>query len=224
MSWSTPVDLYCERLDPGFWAEPVNALSNLAFPLAALLAWRLARQNGQDRPVIAVLCVLAALIGIGSFLFHSFANRWSEYADVIPIWSFVALYVLTAISLVGGVAPRRTIRIGVIAAAITTVIFLATTGEAEHTHGRSILNGSEQYAPALLALIVFSGVTVLRRHSIRSYALAATVTFTLSLMFRSVDLHMCDALPLGTHFMWHVLNAAMVGLLLTGLVRCARPA
>ena len=31
MDWSTPVDLYCERLGPSFWAEPVNAFSNAAF-------------------------------------------------------------------------------------------------------------------------------------------------------------------------------------------------
>ena len=29
------VDLYCERTSPVFWAEPVNALTNLAFFLAA---------------------------------------------------------------------------------------------------------------------------------------------------------------------------------------------
>ena len=25
------IDIYCERLDPSFWAEPINALTNLAF-------------------------------------------------------------------------------------------------------------------------------------------------------------------------------------------------
>jgi len=31
------VDLYCERTDPGFWSEPLNAASNAAFLLAAAL-------------------------------------------------------------------------------------------------------------------------------------------------------------------------------------------
>jgi hypothetical protein len=26
-----PIDAYCERLGPGLWAEPLNALTNLAF-------------------------------------------------------------------------------------------------------------------------------------------------------------------------------------------------
>jgi hypothetical protein len=32
-----------------------------------------------------------------------------------------------------------------------------------------------------------------------------------SLTFRSVDLTACGAWPVGTHFMWHLLNAAMLG-------------
>jgi len=38
------IDLYCERLGPGIWAEPINALTNLAFLVAAFAAWRLADQ------------------------------------------------------------------------------------------------------------------------------------------------------------------------------------
>ena len=32
--WTRQIDIYCERLGPGFWAEPVNALSNGAFLVA----------------------------------------------------------------------------------------------------------------------------------------------------------------------------------------------
>ena len=37
--------------------------------------------------------MLAALIGLGSFLFHTFANSYAELADVVLISSFVALHV-----------------------------------------------------------------------------------------------------------------------------------
>ena len=40
------IDIYCERLGPGFWAEPLNATSNLAFIVSAtLLAWGLHRER-----------------------------------------------------------------------------------------------------------------------------------------------------------------------------------
>ena len=50
-SWLTPVDNYCERIDPGFWAEPLNALSNTAFILAAAYGFYLWRREGaKDWP------------------------------------------------------------------------------------------------------------------------------------------------------------------------------
>lgn len=225
MDWFAPIDLYCERVGAGLWDEPLNAVSNLAFPIAAVWAWMSALRFNQARPIVAVLCLLAGGIGLGSFLFHVFANHWSEYADVVPIWSFVGLYVLTAIALVGGAPPAKLIRIAVIASVITTLAVLATTGEATSGTDQNpdLLNGSGQYAPALVALLVFSVISTWRKHPIRTWAVAATAVFCLSLGFRTLDLHLCGALPIGTHFMWHILNALMVGVLLQGLVRCSPP-
>ncbi|WP_170108072.1 hypothetical protein [Donghicola tyrosinivorans] len=53
-------------------------------------------------------------------------------------------------------------------------------------------------------------------------ALAAG-TFALSLVFRAIDLQVCGALPIGTHYLWHLLNGAMVGFLLVALVRHMPP-
>src|SRR6266853_394735 len=38
MDWSTPIDLYCERTDASFCAEPANALSNAAFAIVVAYA------------------------------------------------------------------------------------------------------------------------------------------------------------------------------------------
>lgn len=43
------IDHYCERTGPGLWAEPVNALTNLAFPLGAPSSGR----NGAARATAA---------------------------------------------------------------------------------------------------------------------------------------------------------------------------
>lgn len=37
MDWTAPVDICCERLDASFWAEPLNAVSNLAFMISLTL-------------------------------------------------------------------------------------------------------------------------------------------------------------------------------------------
>ena len=67
------VDIYCERLGPEFWAEPANALTNAFFLVVAWLTWRRAKALDTVSPAVWALVVLLCAIGIGSFLFHTFA-------------------------------------------------------------------------------------------------------------------------------------------------------
>jgi hypothetical protein len=43
-----------------------------------------------------------------------------------------------------------------------------------------------------------------------------------SLTFRSLDMAVCAALPVGTHFLWHVLNGVMLGWMIEVWRRHAR--
>jgi hypothetical protein len=95
---------------------------------------------------------------------------------------------------------------------------MLANGEGEAS-APTALNGSEQYAPALIALLVFSFVTWRRRHPVWRWIWAATGVFCLSLVFRTIDLRVCESFPIGSHFMWHLLNGLMVGLLLQLLLR-----
>ena len=40
--------------------------------------------------------------------------------------------------------------------------------------------------------------------------LAAAALLCVSLTFRSIDGPLCGALPIGTHFLWHLLNALLL--------------
>src|SRR5215475_6340765 len=61
----TRIDLYCERTDWSFWAEPLNALTNLAFLVAAILILRWTRDDRGRAPWDALLlAALAALVGV----------------------------------------------------------------------------------------------------------------------------------------------------------------
>src|SRR3954452_2771936 len=225
-AWSDPVDLYCERLDASFWAEPLNAVSNAAFLIAAgaaLLRWRHA--GASDLPVL-LLIVVVAVVGIGSFLFHTLANRWSELADVLPIAVFIYGYFLLAM--------RRFLGLGAPAAIALTLLFAGFSFGfvrlwllAFGPRGVEITNGSVGYFPAALALLGVGGLLVAAGRSAdgagapavatfgaRAQAgrslLRAALLFVVSLLFRSVDLALCGSWPLGTHFVWHVLNAALL--------------
>ncbi|MCQ0970801.1 ceramidase [Paracoccus sp. TK19116] len=222
MDWTAPIDIYCERLGPGFWAEPINAVTNLSFIAAAIWAWVEARQRAEPNRLVWVLIALAFAIGVGSFLFHTLANRWSGLADVLPIWTFVALYILIGLNRLGGIRPGR-IALGVVALVGVITIWRAM-GEGSPPQdaapsGPDPFNGSLQYLPAVIAFAVFSVLTQVQRHPLRWLVLGAGVTFLVSLTARTLDRDICASLPLGTHFLWHLLNGLVIGLVLQILIR-----
>lgn len=218
MDWSAKIFAYCERgHDAGFWAEPVNAVTNIAFvvaSLAALTMW--CRQHGRaDRLAELALIVLVAVIGVGSFLFHTFATRWAALGDVVPIAVFMLAYLNYSLI--------RFLQVKPFVAAIATVIFFLTlpaTGIAFMGGGRGFFAGTASYLPALGALVIVGSWLFMRGHAAGVPVLSAALVFALSLALRSADTEACQLTPvihgtrLGTHFAWHLLNAALLYILL----------
>lgn len=212
MDWTQAIDAYCERTSTAFWAEPVNAATNLAFLLAAWIGFTLWRRSGGRDPASLFLVVLVAVIGVGSFLFHTFANRWSSLADVLPIAVFI--YAYFGLALVRFVGWRRLI------AALATLAFLGASMAVAPLLA-PLVGSSAGYVPALLALVGIGGGLTVARQAQGPLVLAAGGVFALSLAFRIADLPLCAAFPLGTHFAWHILNATTLGLLLVAAIRGA---
>lgn len=200
VDWMQAMDGYCERLGPGYWAEPVNALSNAAFFLVALVMAR--RLRGAGLPLAQVLAGLLALIGLGSFLFHTHAQAWAALADVLPIMGFALLYLHVANRTYCGLGRGRSL-LGVLAFLPFAALVAAMA--------RPVLGGSAVYAslPLLIA-----GYALALRHrapaTARGLALG-TGLLVLSIAARSLDGALCPRWPLGTHFIWHLLNAGMLG-------------
>ena len=94
MDWMQQFDDYCERTDFTFWSEPLNAVTNLAFLIAAIVMWRRTEGLWMGR----LLSALVAVISVGSFFNHTFATVWAGAADTIPI-AIVILAVLFATNL-----------------------------------------------------------------------------------------------------------------------------
>ena len=98
------IDLYCERTGPGPWAEPFNTLTNLSFIIAAVFAWKLARQRKVGG--VSALIGLAVAIGIGSALWHIFATPEAIILDVGPIVIFQIIFTWLYGRRVVGLKPR----------------------------------------------------------------------------------------------------------------------
>ena len=204
MNWFEPVDNYCERLDPSFWAEPLNALTNASFIIAGLLLlmqWR----NTSPRSNLGLALIINVLaIGIGSFLFHTLANRWSAVADVAPITIFIHFYFLLALRTYLGVPWWM--------AAVATLAFFAASPLIGS--GLAPLMGSSAfYVPALMAIFGVGLAAQMRNERIARALFMAGAIFAISILFRAADMPLCETTFIGTHVLWHLLNGIVLYLL-----------
>ena len=71
----------------------------------------------------------------------------------------------------------------------------------------------------MVALVMIAlYLNIKRRGSARAFLLISLVGI-ISLFFRSIDNAVCQSLPIGTHFLWHSLNAYLLYMLMIQLVR-----
>jgi len=194
------IDFYCERTDPGLLAEPFNALTNLAFLIAAWRAWVLGRDCNALTTGIRVLVALLISIAIGSTLYHTFATAWARLLDLVPILLFQFCYLW--------LYSRRLMGFG-IGTALGSMVGLFAAIQVAQQFSR-VLNGSLIYAPALIVLIGLGLHHCRQKKRGQFLLLAATGIFTISLFFRTIDRAICPFFPLGTHFVWHLLNGIVL--------------
>lgn len=234
MDWSK-VYSYCERGgDPGFWAEPLNAISNGAFIIAGLAAaWQLARAPRSDRALFEWLLVALILaIGTGSFLFHTYATVWAIPFDTIPISAFMLAYL--------GYALCRFAGVPLIVVAVALVAFYLSVRYMQAIHcsnellpmtraaGKRCFNGTLGYTPAFAALVLVGSLLLWQGHRAAGYLLGAAVLFLAAMTFRTIDLEVCtwavrSGRGVGTHFLWHTLNGLVLYVLMLAAIRHGAP-
>lgn len=210
----TYLDGYCERLShPGLWAEPVNLVSNAAFLVAACIVWRAYRRQAlplRATADIGLLIITLAAIGLGSALWHLSPGPRTLLGDVLPILFFINLYLVSFL--------RRMLHCRWWLVFILWSAFQGLTVLFETSFPRDLLNGTIMYVPTYLTLAAMTTALFVKRHAAARAFLAILGLWTLSLAFRTADMAWCEAMPAGTHFVWHLLNAGVLGMLVRQLV------
>lgn len=208
MDWFTKhVYDYCEQGNSSaFWSQPVNALTNLGYILAALVIWCMLRREARAPFSIRFVFPLMIVIGIGSFIFHTVSDQAAELLDILPIGIFVLSYLTSFLRWFYGLAWKQCL-LGLVAFIVFAVVVAALVG-------KSIPNKSGMYVPVLVLLVGLTfalGGSADRGRSAhwRSFALASMV-FAAALVARTVDESVCGDFPLGTHFLWHLLTAYLL--------------
>lgn len=71
-------------------------------------------------------------------------------------------------------------------------------------------NGSLSYAPVFVVLVLLGLLHARRQREAPGRLLVASAVLLVSLACRTVDPAACQLLPIGTHFLWHLLNAVVL--------------
>ncbi len=199
MIWFEQIDGYCERTDFTYWSEPLNAVTNIAFIIAALIMWR--RSAGV--PMARVLCVILFAIGIGSYLFHTYATQWAALADVAPIGIFILTYLF--------VVNRDLVPMRWGWALLATAVFLPYASILVPIFNEiPFLRISDFYWTVPILLLLYALLLRQKKEVARGFVIGAAI-LCVSITYRSLDEILCAAWPIGTHFVWHALNGVMLG-------------
>ncbi len=120
-------------------------------------------------------------IGVGSFMFHTYATVWSIPFDTVPISLFMLGYL--------GYALCRFARVPWIGVVIALALFYVSIRYAQglqcsnellpmtRAAGKRCFNGTLGYSPAFAALVIVGAVLAWQRHPAAGYVITAAVVF-----------------------------------------------
>ena len=193
---------YCETPDVigAFPVEPANAISSGVIVLFGLAALALVVRRAPRAIELYLACALLVINGVGSILWHGLRERWALALDVTPALIFL---LLIAIIWARRVAPWW--QIGVAALGVVALWFVLRNIDL----GMRLPGRWGAMAPMVIALAIW---LIARSYSTSRQAAfggaLALVSAVAALTFRSIDNMACERLPMGTHFLWHILLSA----------------
>jgi hypothetical protein len=198
-------DSDCETISNGLLAQPINAISSLAFSVIGLGSiWWAMRAVGNERAVRIVFGVLMFLTGAGSVLFHGPQWTGSQFGHdvtfLVTVW-FIAIINISAtlrwkhavgwiVFAVGGVVLATAL---VLSPGLTNVLMVAT-----------------------VVSLVASDVTLHRRGRVATpwyiASIVAIVAAVAMFLLGRTGGPLCDPGSLFQgHGVWHLLGAVALG-------------
>jgi hypothetical protein len=188
--------------------EPCNAVTALVFVAIVIFFMFRIRGRFREHPFLCVCMPVLLAGGIGGTIYH--ARRLYQvffYMDVIPI---VLLVAMGSVYLWLRLKPRGWQVAGLVALIVAIAALSALFLFKDERHVAIIV----QYV-GLAILMLLPVVIVLWRTNYRHFQIIklAMVCFGFAILFRFLDPVSAPILPIGTHWLWHLLGAATTALL-----------
>ena len=204
----------CERTGNGLWQEPLNVFSNILFFYVAYKVYAYYKDHpdivGKRVWDIHAMTILVVIIGAMSINFHMNPTLYNEMMDIVPIVLFINLFFFSVLFRIG--------KCNLFEVFICYVAFLGFTHMLVSLFPRG-LNDSIGYLSSMGSLIMIAVYLHLKARPSSQHFLVAALIGVCSLFFRSVDNAVCDQFPMGTHFLWHSLNALLIFIVMKQIIR-----
>ena len=180
--------------------EPWNAVSSLFILLPAVYWGFKLRGRYREYPFITYCLPLLFLGGLGSTLFHAFrSSRFLLLLDVTPT---AILTLSLAIYFWVKVLPSWWWVVPLVALTVSLRMWISIS---ENLQGQEAINAA--YAVSGTFLFIPTLILLYNTRLEYSYFIFISLAcFVLALIFRKTDNMEQSFLPMGTHFLWHILT------------------
>jgi hypothetical protein len=109
---------WCERISPGYFREPSNALSNIGFILTGILmVWILSREEVTGQNLFIGLTSVSALyasasifLGPGSMMMHGAHTVWGAWIDNVSMVAYIIIPWLLNFKILNGWTENQFLR------------------------------------------------------------------------------------------------------------------
>lgn len=200
--------IYCESGIGIFSTQPINTISNVALLIAAYFAYRFVLIKKVKDRTLKMLPFIISITGIGSMMWHGIPHPLTNFADTLPISTFVLVSLFLFLEkLLEKKALVWKIFLAFILVEIPFMFDLVPS-----------FNGLLPYSIVLVfgAFLVFG---LIRKYKSLTPDLVIIISlFATALIFRTLDLMICPVFSVGTHFIWHIINALVFYLVVRVLV------
>lgn len=199
-----PAACDCERIRPGFIAQPANALSSLAYVVAGVGLCLRARRREDAAPTSMVFGVLVAANSVGSVGFHGPGGRVGHWLHDTALLGTMATMVVENVVSMGERGTRAAVPAATVATGVAAAALVAAPAS---TNALSAAVGAAATTTQALAAARTDLAPATRARLARSALLLATGSVVNRLTRTGARCCRPDSRLQG-HALWHVLTAA----------------
>lgn len=189
--------IHCEQLGNSS-IQWLNLITNIVFFFFSLLFFESIKKNSRIQIYDRIMIFSLIFLGIGSFFWHAFPAKWTNYLDLGSVILFSSIVITLVIN---KTTNNLKLKIFLVSLIVVIGIFLKQI---------PVLNNSLAYIYLMFLIFIMAfGLPVINKSEAKIYFRRAFILFILGFIAHKTDLMICNFLVTGSHFMWHVFVAGV---------------